>query len=114
MLGRNLEGRFEAKAMEIERVRDRLAVVALVDRQDGWLAGPADDFGDLLVSGDRAGSPVDHEHEQVGIGNGAMPALEYELVKWILARAEHAAGVDDREVRPLPLGGVRDNVASGA
>ena len=42
------------------------------------------------------------------------PCCSDELVQRVLARAEHAAGVDDGDVRALPFGVGGDDVAGGA
>ena len=42
------------------------------------------------------------------------PWLDHELMQRVLARAEHAAGVDEREADTLPLGFGGDDVARGA
>ena len=43
-----------------------------------------------------------------------MAAFEHERVQRILARAEHAAGIDQLELRALPLGRLRDDIARRA
>ena len=70
-------------------------------------------LGDLLVTRHHARPPVDDQHQQVSVGNGPVAPLQHELVKRVLAGAEHAAGIDQGERHPLPLGRVSDHVASG-
>ena len=55
-----------------------------------------------------------NEDKEIRVRDRAVPALEHELVQRILTRAEHAAGVDQLELRVLPLDPLRQDVTRGA
>ena len=58
---------------------------------------------DLTVARHDTFAAIDNEHKEIGVGNRATPAFEHERVQRVLAGAEHAAGVDQLEMRALPF-----------
>jgi hypothetical protein len=114
VLRRDRHDRVEAQRVELDHAGLRLAIVGLVDGDDHRPAALPDGRGDLFVAGHQTVLAVGDEHDQIGRRDRAMALLKDELVQRILAGAEHAAGVDDGDVRTLPFGLGGDDVAGGA
>ena len=66
---------------------------------------------DLLVSRHEPLPAVDDEDDKVRRCNGFAAVLDDELVERVGLRAEHPAGIDERKMVPLPLGGPGVRVA---
>ncbi len=111
VLRRDRNHLLEAERVELDDARLRLAIVGLVHGDDDGAAALPDGRRNFFVAGDEPVPAVGHEHDQVGRGDRAMALLQDELVQRILARAEHAPGVDDGDLRALPFGVGGDDVA---
>ena len=111
MFGRNLHHVVEAKLIEVGHAQSRPAVVCLVDGDDGWRIGFADDLCDFLITGDQPLTAIYNEHKQIRVSDSAAPSFEHQVVQRIFARPEHAAGVDQFELTTQPFRGMRDHVA---
>ena len=98
VFGRDLVHGIEPQLIQLEDAALRTLVVGLVDRQQRRLAGFPDHSGDLVIPGDEAFTAIRHEHEQIGVGNSAAPALEHERVQRILAGAKHPTRIDQFEM----------------
>jgi hypothetical protein len=67
-----------------------------------------------VIARHQALATIHNEHKEIGILDRSTAALEHEGMQRILTRAEHAAGVGEIEVRPLPFNGIGDDVSRGA
>ena len=76
--------------------------------------GRPDDLGDLAVAGHQAFAAIYNEHKEIRVGDGSPSPVEDELVQRVLARPEHAAGVDQLEAQTAPLDVLGDDVAGRA
>ena len=114
VLGGDRDHGIEAQRVELDEAGLRLAIVGLVHGDHDRPAALPHGRGNLLVARDEPVPAVEDEDDEIGRRDRAMSLLQHELVQRILARAEHAAGVDDRDVRALPLGVRGDDVAGGA
>ena len=113
VLGGDRDHGIETQRVELDEAGLRLAIVGLVHRDHDRPSALPHGRGDFLVAGHEPVPAVEHEDDEIGRRDRAMSLLQHELVQRILARAEHAAGVDDRDVRALPLGVRGDDVARG-
>jgi hypothetical protein len=113
MLRRDLRHGIEAKLIELDG-SFRTAVIRLVDGEERRLVGGADGIRDLAIAGEQTLAAIDDEHQQIGGLNRAAAALEDKLVEWILADAEHSAGVHDLERHAAPFRLLRNHIARRA
>ncbi len=114
VLGGHLEKRVEAELVELHRRVARAAHVGLVHHREDRDVGATDLADDLGIAGHEPLLTVEHEHQDVGLREGALAALEDQLVERIVARAEHAPRVEQREVEIVPGDGLFDHVAGRA
>ena len=94
----------EPEPVEVVREREVARRVDLVrDEHDGHVAA-AQEVGDLLVARPHAGTRVDDEHRDLRVGQrGARLVLDRDGER-VLVVEVHAAGVDQRERAPVPVG----------
>ncbi len=111
--GGHREGLAEAEAPQHRRVGLAALVVDLVGDEHDRLAGPAQQLDDRLVVVGRADGGVDDEHDDVGEVDGDLGLLGDAQVDAGGVRLP-AAGVDDGEAAPAPLGLVGDPVTGHA
>ena len=97
VLGRDLDDRLEPELVELDRPPARPLVVGLVDRQQHRHLDAAQAGGDLLVAGTSPSRPSTTKTIRSAVCDGSLPLDHDQLMQRILARAEHAAGVDERE-----------------
>ena len=76
----------------------------LAATSDGQL-GAAQQVGDLLVARAHAGAGVDDEHRDLRVGERGLRLLADRAGDRVEVALVHAAGVDEREAPPVPLGG---------
>ena len=69
---------------------------------------------DLEIAGHDALLAIEHEDEQVGVGDRLLALLGNHRWSGSSRRAEHAAGVEQRERDTLPLHGLLDHIARRA
>src|SRR5678809_372990 len=98
VLSRYLENGIEAKLVKLNHPGACTAIVGLIDCKNCRLASSPDGFRYFSIPWDQAFTSVHDEDQQVGILDGPLPPLHHDLMQRILARAEHAAGVDHLEV----------------
>jgi hypothetical protein len=110
VLGGNLEHRIEPELIEVDDAGKGAAVIRLVDGEHRRLVGCAQRLRDLSVAADQPLAAIYNEDKEIRVGDRAMPALQHQLVQRIFARAEHAAGVGQLELRILPLDALREDV----
>ena len=78
--------------------------VDLVGGDDDRQVAAAQDVGDLLVARAQAGAGVDHEQRDLRVGQrGARLVLDRDRQRIVVVEV-HAAGVDQREAAPVPVG----------
>ena len=104
----------EPKLVKLERACLRPAIVSFVDGQNHGPVGVAYDAGDFAIGGNESLASIYNKDKKIGRCDCATPAFEHEVVKWVIALAEHAARVDDLEVATTPFGRMRDNVPRGS
>ena len=84
----------------------------LVHHQEDGLVDAAQFAGDGLVLGGDAGADVDHEDHRVGALHGLPRDRRDRFVEHALvAEGNDAAGVDQHEPAPVPIGGMHVLVA---
>ena len=72
--------------------------VDLVDDGEGGRAAGPQLADDLEVAGHEALLAIEHEDQQIGVTDGLLALFRNQLMQRIFGRAEHAAGVEQREV----------------
>jgi hypothetical protein len=102
-----------AEIVELVEVRG-LWLVHLVGHQQPGLAAGAQHVGDATVARVQPGARVDHEQQEIRLGDGLLhlpPDLDVHRVLRVL---HDAAGIDEPEVAPRPVGSREVPVARGA
>ena len=112
VLGGDLEHRLEPELVELDDagLRARLSSVLLTASSAG-LSAARTARAISRSPGTSAFAAIHNEHKEIGVRNRATPAFEHERVQRILAGAEHPAGIDQLEMRALPLRRLRDDIA---
>jgi len=79
--------------------------IHFVDRDHRWLAGAAEQLGQLGVQGHQAGAAVNHLHDARGVfkGNSRL-AQDFSRDEGFVV-GDNAASVDDFERVPIPVAG---------
>ena len=83
-------GLLPAQRVELRRVQLALLVVGLVGGHDDGRRRAPQQLGGLLVGGRQAGGRIDHEQDDVGLGDG-QPRLVLDLVLDRVARVDARA-----------------------
>src|SRR4051794_10411192 len=99
----------EPEAVEVGGQRHVADVVDLVGGEDDRLGPAAQEVGELLVPGPGAGARVDDQDGDLGVVERRLGLLADRAGHRVVVEHVHAAGVDQREAAPVPLG--RDLVA---
>ena len=112
VFGGDLDDRLEAELIELDRAAARPLVVGLVDRHQHRHVHRAEPLGDLLVAGHQPVASIYNEDNDLRRFERPL-ARRCTTSSWSgsCARAEHPAGIDQRERNPLPLSRLRDHVA---
>ena len=103
----------EPELVKLERACLSTAIVSFVDGHNDGLVGFARDAGDFSIARNESLASIYNKDKKIGRCDCATPPLEHEVVKRVIALAEHAAGVDDLEVTTTPFGRMRDHIARG-
>ena len=103
----------EPKLVKLERACLRSAIVSFVDGQNHRPVGFAQDAGDFAIAGNESFASIYNKDKKIGRCDCATPPFEHERVKWVVALAEQAAGVDDLKVTTTPFGRMRDDIPRG-
>ena len=111
VLGGDLDHWLEAELVELDRPAARPAVVGLVDRHEHRRLRGSEAAGNLLVARHEPSRPSTTNTIRSAVSIAFRPCSHDELVQGIVAGAEHAAGVDERERRAQPLGRLRVRVS---
>ena len=94
----------EPEAVEVVGERDVARLVDLVGGDDDGQPAAAQDVRDLLVAGAHARARVDDEQRDLGVGERlARLVLDRDGQRVLVAEVD-AAGVDQREAAPVPVG----------
>ena len=94
----------EPEPVEVVGEREVARRVDLVRHEHDGHVAPAQEVGDLLVARPHAGARVDDEHRHLRVGQrGARLVLDRDGER-VLVVEVHAAGVDQRERAPVPVG----------
>jgi hypothetical protein len=80
------------------------AVLDLVGGRDDRLVGPAELVGNIGIGTRRAGLGVQHEDDHVGLADRLLGLLDDLVDVAAVDLLPDAAGVDNREVAPIPIG----------
>ena len=99
MLRRERDGIAEAERIGVDDAVRALLALGLVGQQDHRLAGPADEIGEGLVHRGEAEPGVDHEHHDIGLGDGRLGLGAHAAGERILVRLFQPGGVDHLEAQ---------------
>jgi hypothetical protein len=93
----------EPEPVELRREPLLARVVHLVGGHDHGHAAPAQLTRELRVARPQPGTSVDHEHGKIGLLDRDQRLAADLLGHLVLTREVDAAGVDQREVQPVPV-----------
>lgn len=99
--------------MELHALELALLVVGLVDRDDDRRRGPAQELGRLCVGRRHAARSIDHEDDDVGVGDRDARLLLDPCLDGIVGILLQATGVDHDEPAPVPVGVAIEPVTGG-
>ena len=105
--------RWEAQATEVGVAEVGVAAVGLVDGEHHRRASAADRLGDVAVGRDDALHAVDHEHDRVGVGNGAQCLVADHARDLCLGVGLEAASVDEDDAAAGRARRVRGDAVAG-
>jgi hypothetical protein len=114
MLRADFKDRIDSELIEVERAGARPPIVHLVDGEQQRAIGLARDAGDLAIPGHEALAAVGDEHQEIRLGERALPPVEHQRVQRILAGAKHPSRINELEATPHPLRFVGNHVARGS
>ncbi len=104
----------EPELVKLERACLRAAIVSFIDGQNHGPVGFAEDAGDFAIAGNKSLTSIYNKDKKIGRCDCATPPFEHNAVKWVMALAEHAAGVDELELTTTPFGRMRNDIPRGA
>ena len=105
--GRDRRRLAEAEAVELCGHGHGAHVVDLVggnDRRRARLRAAAQLLGQLLITGVEAAAGIDHQDHEVGVGDGLAGLALHGTREVVLLGHVDAAGVDQQERAPVPVG----------
>src|SRR5262245_30681525 len=100
----------EPELVKLERPCLRAAIVSFVDGQNHGHIGLANDAGDFVIARNESLASIYNKDKKIGRCDCAAPPFEHDVVKRVVALAEHAAGVDKLELTTAPFGRMCDDV----
>ena len=114
VLGRDFHDGLESQLIEIERTRARASIVRLVDRDDDGPAGRAHRVRNFVIGRHQPFTPIDDEHEHVGVRDGFASVVVDDLLQRVFALPEHPGRIGEQERNGAPVRGLLDHVAGRA